>query len=196
MTGLTAALTFARANWTWLLLIACVAIALTWAVVERDGRQRCELAWQRERVAQQQAILAQKERDRVLGAQIQADQAEQNARIDRTAAKHSEIIRYVEVTKNCADAPAMRAADDGLLDLGFSREAGPAGGGASGEAGRAATRPRRRGRCSEGRRAPPLRRRVPKAGTEVRRPGVLDPGTATAVPACRSATSRGTQGVA
>lgn len=178
---MTAALSFVRGNWTWLLPVACVSIALTWAVIERDGRQRCELAWQREKVAQQQVILAQKERDRVLGAQIQVDQAEQNARIDRTAAKHSEIIRYVEVTKNCADAPAMRAADDGLLELGFSREAGPATSSATGEAGRTVARPRRRGRCGKGRRASPVRSRLSEAGAEVRRPGVLGAGATTAV---------------
>lgn len=182
MTAVTAAFAFVRANWTWLLPVVLVGLALTWAVIERDGRQRCELAWARDRDAQQMAILAQKERDRILGAQIQAELADQNARIDRTATKHSERIRYVEVTTNCERAPAMRAADDGLLDLGFSREAGPAAGGALGKAGGAATRPRRRGRRGQGRGAASLRRRLPQAGAEVRRPSLLGIGAATSMP--------------
>lgn len=178
MTGVAVALAFVRANGSWLLPALCVAAALTWAVIERDGRQRCELAWAREREAQKQAIVEQKERDRILAAQIEAEQADQNARIDRTANKHSERIRYVEVTTNCERAPAMRAADDGLLDLGFSREAGPSAGVAPGEAAGAAARPRRRGRRGQGRGAPALRRRLPQVGAQVRRPGVLGVGTA------------------
>jgi hypothetical protein len=178
MTAVTAAFAFVRANWTWLLPVICVGLALTWAAIERDGRQRCELAWARERDAQQKAILAQKERDRILGAQIQAELADQNARIDRTATKHSERIRYVEVTTNCERAPAMRAADDGLLDLGFSREAGPAAGRIPGQAGGAATRPCRRGRRSQGRGATSLRRGLSQAGAEVRRLSVLGAGAA------------------
>lgn len=112
---------FVAGNWRWL-VPAAAFVALGAYAVDRTVR----LSNLRAEVAQGEAdranaILARKERDRVLGASIEADRAEAEARADRAIIPQFEVIRREKVVIPTVDTPAMRAADDGLLGLGFHR---------------------------------------------------------------------------
>lgn len=161
--GLGPVFVFVRANWRWLVpVVLIVALGLD------DFRLRAKVAGLQRDAAelalkQQQAVLEQKERDRVLAGQLMSDRAEENARLDKTVERTIERIRYVPVTTDCALSPAMRAADDGLLELGFPRAPGPATGADAPTAATPGSRPRRRGRQGEGRGAHALRSGLPQA---------------------------------
>lgn len=173
--------TFLKGNWSWALPTIGLVAALAWGGWQHVGWNQCAAAAERLAAKQAKAIADQKDRDRLLGNQIVADQHENEARVDAKTAKHTEIIRHVTVTVDCANSPGMRAADDGLRDLGFSSEEGPAPGGADAKAAGAKARPLRRERRRQGRGTGPVRRGLPQARKEVRRLGVLDQGEGTAV---------------
>jgi len=74
------------------------------------------------------AVIAQKERDRALVAGILAESAAREANIAGQVITVERVIYREKPTNVCRDLPAMRAADDGLLGLGFRRAARAAAG--------------------------------------------------------------------
>lgn len=75
------------------------------------------------------AVAEQKEHDRVLVAGILADAAAREANIAGQVTTVERVIYREAPSKACVAVPAMRAATDGLLGLGFRRAARPAASG-------------------------------------------------------------------
>ncbi len=138
---LAGALTFLRANWKWAIPSVIAVLAVGWALWERGDYQSCKAAAAKRQADEDAAIIAQKDRERVLGGQISASEDEAAARVDAKATKSTEVIRNAEVTRDCTRSPAMRAAHDGLRELGFGEEGSAAAGDAQ-KAGGAQARPR------------------------------------------------------
>lgn len=122
---------FLLGNWKWL-VPAVAFVALGAVTVDRTVRLsnlRAEVA--QDKADRAAAVLAQKERDRLLAISIEAERADADARAKSVTAPHFEVIRREKVVIPTVDTPAMRAADDGLLGLGFRRATrsgpGPAG---------------------------------------------------------------------
>lgn len=134
-------LAFLRANWQWAIPSAISVLAVGWALWERGDYQSCKAARVADQLAHAQAIIDQKNKDRALADGIIQGQADTIAKLAAKTNTHTEIIRNVPVTTACPDAPAMRAADDGLLDLGFKRAPRPAAGVDAAKAGGAPARP-------------------------------------------------------
>jgi hypothetical protein len=152
-------------NWKWAVPSAIAAGAVLYAGLQRLNYLDCKADRINDKLAHQQALLDQKEADGKLTAEILGQQAGRIAELSAKGATHTEIIRHVPVTTACSTSPAMRAADDGLRDLGFRRP-GRAGAVAP-DAAAPAARPRRRDRQRAGRGAHSLRRRLPGARAQV-----------------------------
>ncbi len=115
-------------NWKIALPLAAFVALGAWSIDRtiRVANLRAEIArGEAERAA---AVLAQKERDRVLALQIDADLAEQNARTGAVVTTRTEVIYREKPVIQSLDTPAMRAADDGLRELGFRRATRPGAG--------------------------------------------------------------------
>ncbi len=124
---------FLLGNWRWL-VPAAAFVALGAYAGDRTVRLsnlRAEVA--RDAADRAKAVLAQKEKDRALAIAIEAERADAEARADRVALPQFEVIRREKVVIPTVDTPAMRAADDGLLGLGF-RRAPRSGAGAASDA--------------------------------------------------------------
>ncbi|KAF0097800.1 MAG: hypothetical protein FD144_4749 [Rhodospirillaceae bacterium] len=121
-------LVFVKANWKWALpAVAFLALGV-WAADRtiRVANLRAEIArGEAERAA---AVLAQKNRDRDLARQIDADLDERNARTGAVVTTRTEVIYREKPVIQSLDTPAMRASDDGLLELGFHRATRPGAG--------------------------------------------------------------------
>jgi hypothetical protein len=161
-TWLTANSALVKAAAPWLL---CAAIG-AWGAIEHFGWEHCSAAAAAKAAQEQQAVLDQKERDRRLGTDLVNQQLTANEKTDQTVVKNVEVIRHVPDTGACPKSPAQRAARDGLLDLGFPDQAGPAAAGAAAGAGAPGARPRRRRRQRAGGGARSHRR----VGHQARRP--------------------------
>lgn len=122
-------LAFLKANWKWALpVLAVVAIGIDDGIQRiRVGNLRAEIAEGEAKRAQ--AVLEQKERDRVLAAQLSAELADANARTAGTVTTRTEVIYREKPVVDHLDTPALRESDAGLLELGFRR---PARSGAAG----------------------------------------------------------------
>ncbi len=121
-------LVFMKANRKWLLPAAAFVALGAWSIDRtiRVANLRAEIArGEAERAA---AVLAQKARDRLLAASIAADLADQNARTGGVVTTRTEVIYREKPVIQSLDTPAMRAADDGLRELGFRRAARPGAG--------------------------------------------------------------------
>jgi hypothetical protein len=161
----------------WLLL----AVAVAWGGFEKVGWDECTAAAARKIADEQAQVLKQKASDKQLGDQIAMQEDDANARTKAAGATIVETIRYVTVTRDCANSPAMRAADDGLQHgLGFSRQTRPAAPGNAPQAAATETRPRRRHGPRDRRGAHPVRRGLSRTGEDVRRAGLLRRGVQTA----------------
>lgn len=128
-------LAFAAANRKWLLpALAFVALG-AWSLDRtiRVANLRAEIA--RDAAARAQAVLDQKERDRVLAIAISAELADQNARTAGTVTTRTEVIYREKPVYRDLDTPALRESDVGLLELGFRRAARPGAGAAVDPAG-------------------------------------------------------------
>ena len=142
MTGLAAlsagkvAGSFVLSNWKWLLPAAAFVALGAWAAdrTVRVANLRAEIA--QGEADRANAVLAQKEKDRLLGIAVSAELADANARAKATVTTRTEVIYREKVVIPSVDTPAMRDADDGLFALGFRRATRPA---ASGPDGAAAT---------------------------------------------------------
>ncbi len=147
ISGAVAAWSWCMANKALLLKLApwllCVAIGV-WGGFEHFGWEACSAAAARRDKAEQQAVLEQKEKDRVLGNKLVDQQLAANERTDQQGRQTIEVIRNVPVTMDCSRSPAMRAAHDGLRQLGFPEGPRPAADGAAQGAAAPAARPRRR----------------------------------------------------
>jgi hypothetical protein len=119
-------LIFLRANWQWVLPTVLLVVALIWAAVAQIGWERCTASAAHRIAEEQQKVLAQKEADRQLMNQILSERDERDARVGTKVVTIVQRINNAEATDVCSGVAAMRAADDGLLELGFPREAGPA----------------------------------------------------------------------
>lgn len=121
-------LVFIKANWKWALPTMAFLALGAWSIDRtiRVANLRAEIArGEAERAA---AVLAQKERDRALAAAIDADLADQNARTGAIVTTRTEVIYREKPVIQSLDTPAMRAADDGLHELGFHRATRPGAG--------------------------------------------------------------------
>ena len=127
-------------NWKWAVPSAIAAVAVIYAGTQRLNYLGCKADRINDELAHKQALLDQKEADGKLTAEILGQQAGRIAELSAKGATHTEIIRHVPITTACSASPAMRAADDGLRDLGF-REQGRAGAAAP-ETAPTGTRPR------------------------------------------------------
>lgn len=119
---------WALGNWK-IALPAAAFIALGAWSLDRSIRVvnlRAEIA--RGEADRAKAVLAQKERDRALAASIDADLADQNARTGAVVTTRTEVIYREKPVIQSLDTPAMRAADDGLRELGFRRATRPGAG--------------------------------------------------------------------
>ena len=103
-----------------------IVAAVGWALWERGDYQECKAQRAAEQIKARDAIIAQKNKDRALADAVITDQAQTIAQLANKTSTHTEVIRHVQVTTACRDTPAMRAADDGLSDLGFTRQPRPA----------------------------------------------------------------------
>ena len=121
-------LVFVKANRKWVLPAAAFVVLGAWSIDRtiRVANLRAEIArGEAERAA---AVVAQKGRDRALARQIDADLADQTARTGAVVTTRTEVIYREKPVVQSLDTPAMRAADDGLLELGFRRAARPGAG--------------------------------------------------------------------
>ena len=80
-----------------------------------------------ERLAAANAVIAQRESDMKLSAEIVARQADALARLETKVVTVTEKIYAAPVTRECAQSPSLRAASDSLRDI-----IAPAGGSAAG----------------------------------------------------------------
>lgn len=146
MIGVGAAVTAWRwlvgGNWTWAVPSAIAVAAVVYGGLQRLNYLECSAERIGDQIAHRDAIIAQKEKDRQLADEIIAGQAQTISQLAQKTNTHTEIIRNVPVTTSCREAPAMRAADDGLSDLGFKRATRPAAGVDAAKAGGAQARPR------------------------------------------------------
>jgi hypothetical protein len=169
-------LAFVAANWKWLLPTIGMVAALMWAAVAQIGWESCRTAAAQLEVKRQEEINKQHETDRRLGNELLNGQLTANERTDHVQVKTVEVIRNVPVTRDCSQSPAMRAAHDGLRQLGFPEQAGPAAGRDAQAPTPAAARPRRRERQRHRRGAHRNRRLRHQARAQVRRSGLLRAG--------------------
>lgn len=132
----------AAGNWKWAVPTAIAVAAVVFGGLQRINYLDCKADRTADQLAYRDAIIEQKNRDRKLADEIITGQAQTIAQLAQKTNTHTEIIRNVPVTTACPDQPAMRAADDGLLDLGFKRATRPAAGVHAPKAGGAETRPR------------------------------------------------------
>jgi hypothetical protein len=70
-------------------------------------------------------VIEQKEADARLSAELVARQQEAMRQLEANVAGHVERIYHVEVTRDCANSPAMRAATRGLRELFAAGEPNP-----------------------------------------------------------------------
>jgi hypothetical protein len=133
---------FAGGNWKWAVPTAIAVVLGIYAGAQRINYLDCKADRTADQLAHRDAIIAQKNKDRALADEIIAGQAQTIAQLAQKTSTHTEIIRNVPVTTACPAQPAMRAADDGLLDLGFKRATRPAAGVNAPKTGGAETRPR------------------------------------------------------
>ncbi len=118
-------------NWRWAVpAVAFVALG-AWSIdrTVRVANLRAEIA---QGIAERaQAVLDQKERDRVLAAALTADLADQNARTGAVVSTRIEVIRREKPVIPSIDTPAMRESTAGLRELGFrsATRSGAAGSG-------------------------------------------------------------------
>lgn len=112
-------------NWKLAVPVAAFVALGAWSIDRtiRVANLRAEIA--RGEADRAAAVLAQKERDRVLAGQIDAELADQRARTGAVVTTRTEVIYREKPVIQSLDTPAMRAADDGLRELGFRRAARP-----------------------------------------------------------------------
>ena len=115
-------------NWKLAVPVAAFVALSAWSVDRtiRVANLRAEIA--RGEADRAAAVLAQKERDRVLARSIDAELADQHARTGAVVTTRTEVIYREKPVLQSLDTPAMRAADDGLRELGFRRAARPGAG--------------------------------------------------------------------
>lgn len=119
---------WALSNWKVALpAVAFVALA-AWSIDRtiRVANLRAEIA--QGEADRTKAVLAQKERDRLLALSIAADLDEQNARMGAVVTTRTEVINRAKPVVQSLDTPAMRESDAGLLELGFHRATRPGAG--------------------------------------------------------------------
>lgn len=121
-------LVFVKANRKWVLPAAAFVVLGAWSIDRtiRVANLRAEIA--RGEADRAAAVLAQKDRDRDLARQIDADLADQTARTGAVVTTRTEVIYREKPVVQSLDTPAMRAADDGLHELGFRRAPRPGAG--------------------------------------------------------------------
>lgn len=123
---------FLGGNWKWALPALAFVVLGAWSIdrTVRVANLRAEIA---QGIAERaQAVIDQKERDRLLAIAISAELADQNARTAGTVTTRTEAVNREKVAIPSLDTPAMRQSDDGLLELGF-RRATRSGAGAPGD---------------------------------------------------------------
>lgn len=81
----------------------------------------------RERLEAANAVIAQRESDMKLSAQIVAQQADALAKLETKVITVTEKIYAAPVTRECAQSPSMRAASDSLRDIIAPAGGSPAG---------------------------------------------------------------------
>jgi hypothetical protein len=113
-------------NWKWAVpLIALAVVGALW-LWERGAHQACEARHAKLIADHALAIAAEQQRARNLSALIAAQQLEFERHAGQQQTRFVEVIRHVPVTNVCRDAPAVRALDGELRDLGFTgRPAAP-----------------------------------------------------------------------
>lgn len=99
-----------------LLIVSGILLKMAWA---ENGKLEVKLA-------AANAVIAQREDDMKLSAQIVAQQAQALSNLQTKVVTQIERIYAAPVTRACADSPAMRAATIGVRDI-ISGDRPPAG---------------------------------------------------------------------